>query len=95
MAQASAQTGEVMRVLRAAVAASVSCALRTRGSLSCPSVMNRKMDTPDKPDLALGAIIAAGLLIITEVLAPRGPYDLPRFFWLRKSKTEQLRPDSG
>jgi hypothetical protein len=28
------------------------------------------MDTPDQPDLALGAIIAAGLLIITEVLAP-------------------------
>ena len=38
--------GEVARVLREVVAASASCALRTRGSLSCPLVRTPKMDTP-------------------------------------------------
>jgi hypothetical protein len=47
MAAAIAQIGEVMRVLRAVVAASINCAFRTRGSLSLPSVRKRKMDTPE------------------------------------------------
>ena len=46
MAAAAAQTGAVTRVLRAVVAAKVSCAFKMRGSLSWPAVRNPKIDTP-------------------------------------------------
>jgi hypothetical protein len=46
MAAAAAQIGAVTRVLRAVVAASASCAFKTRGSLLWPSVRNPKIDTP-------------------------------------------------
>ena len=46
MAAAAAEIGAATRVLRAVVAARSSCAFKTRGSLSWPSVSNPKIDTP-------------------------------------------------
>jgi len=89
MAQAAAHTGEVTRVLRAVVAASASCAFKTRGSLSCPLVRNPKMDTP-KTFSPTPAVWPSAL---NNCFDPDGSAQkafcalLARFSWLRKSKT--------
>src|SRR5690349_1121690 len=98
MAQAAAHKGDVMRVLRAVVAASASCALSTRGSFSCPLVRNPKMDTARKPFLPRGDYGPPRLNNCFDLdgSAQCGPDAVwARFSGLRKSKTGRKLSDSG